>query len=36
MEVTARASSAYGHTLEIVTSFKYLGRVVSATEDDWP
>ena len=32
-EVTARAFSAYGSPLEMVTSFKYLGRVISATDD---
>ena len=28
--------SAYGRTLETVTSFKYLGRVILATENNWP
>ena len=27
--------SAYGCPLERVTSFKHLGRVISATDDDW-
>ena len=35
-EVTARAFRAYGHPLEMVTSFKYLGRMILATENDWP
>ena len=35
-EVTVRAFSAYGRPLEMVTSFKYLGRVISATDDNWP
>ena len=35
-EVTLRAFSAYGCPLEIVTSFKYLGWVILATDDDCP
>ena len=35
-EVTARAFSAYGIPLEMVTSFKYLGRVIYATDDKCP
>ena len=35
-EVTERAFSAYGLPLEMVTSFKYLGRVIFVTEYDWP
>ena len=35
-EVTARDFSAYGLPLEMVTSFKYLRRVISATENNWP
>ena len=35
-KVTARAFSAYGRPLEMVNSFKFLGRVISATDDDWP
>ena len=27
---------AYGRTLETVTSFKYLGWVLTAGYDDWP
>ena len=34
-EVTNRDFSAYGRPLGMVTSFKYLGRVISATDDDW-
>ena len=33
---TSRSFSAYRINLEIVPSFKYLGRVLSATYDDWP
>ena len=33
---TARAFSAYGPPLEMVTSFKYLGWVILATDNDWP
>ena len=32
-EVTSRAFSAYGLPLYMVTSFKYLGRVISAVEN---
>ena len=35
-EVTVRDFSAYGHPLEMVTSFTYLGQVISAADDDWP
>ena len=35
-EVTARAFSAHGRPLEMVTSIKYLGRVILAADDDWP
>ena len=34
--MTSRAFSAYGRTLEMVPSFKYLGRLLSAADDDWP
>ena len=27
---------AYGKPLEKVTSFKYLGRLLTVTDDDWP
>ena len=33
--VTSRAFSAYGRPLEMVPSFRYMGRVISATDDDW-
>ena len=33
---TARAFSAYRRPLEMVTSFKYLGRMISATDNEWP
>ena len=36
MTVTSRSFSAYGPTLKMVTSFKYLGRVLLASDDDWP
>ena len=32
---TSRAFSAYGRPLEMVPSFRYMGRVISATDDDW-
>ena len=32
--VTSRAFSAYGHPLDIVPSFKYLGIVILMTYDD--
>ena len=35
-EVTARAFRAYGRPLEMVNSFKCLGRVISAAENYWP
>ena len=34
--VISRAFSAYGCPLEIFPSFKYLGRVILAADDDWP
>ena len=34
--VTYRAFSMYGRPLEMVNSFKYLGQVISAVDDDWP
>ena len=27
---------AYGRTLETVSAFKYLGRVIAALDEDWP
>ena len=35
-EVTTRAFSAYGLHLEMVTYFKYLGRVILEADEDWP
>ena len=34
--VTSRAFRAYGRTLKMVPYFNYLGRVLSAADDDWP
>ena len=36
IESTERAFEAYGEPLETVTAFKYLGRVMTAIDDDWP
>ena len=33
--VTSRSFSTYGHPLDMVTSFKYLGQVISAADDNW-
>ena len=30
------ALQVYGYPLETVTSYKYLGRLLTATENDWP
>ena len=35
-EVITRAFSAYGRPLEMMTSFKYLGRLILATDNYWP
>ena len=35
-ESTERAFEAYGKPLETVTTFKYLGRVMTARNDEWP
>ena len=35
-EVTVRAFSVYGLPLDTMNSFKYLGQVISETDDDWP
>ena len=35
-ESTERAFEAYGKPLENMTAFKYLGRVLTAGDDDWP
>ena len=34
-EVTTRYFSAYGRPMDMVNSFKYLGRVISATDNNW-
>ena len=34
--VTSRAFSTYGSPLEMVTSFVYLGRVISSADENWP
>ena len=34
--VTSRAFIAYGSPHEMVNSFRYLGRVISEADDDWP
>ena len=31
-----RAFNAYGRRLNSVKEFRYLGRVLTATDDDWP
>ena len=33
---TERAFEAYGKALETVSTFKYLGRVMTAVDDNWP
>ena len=33
--VKSRAFSAYECPFEMVTSFRYLGRVISVADDDW-
>ena len=33
---TERAFEAYGKPLDTVSTFKYLGRVMTAGDDDWP
>ena len=35
-ESTERAFEAYGAPLENVTAFRYLGRVMTAGDDEWP
>ena len=35
-EVTTRSFITYGRPLEMVTSFKYLGRVILETDNDCP
>ena len=36
MEVATKYFSVYGRPLYIVTLFKYIGRVMSEAENDWP
>ena len=37
MEITSeKAFHAYGTKMRTVTEFKYLGRVLTNTDDDWP
>ena len=36
MENLERAFHAYGKPMEAVSEFRYLGRLLMATEDDWP
>ena len=33
--VNETAFRAYGYTLEMVTSFRYLGRILINMDDDW-
>ena len=33
---TERAFEAYGGPLETVATFKYMGQVMTAGDDDWP
>ena len=35
-EITERDFEAYGEQLELVPRFTYLGRVMTAGDDDWP
>ena len=35
MESTARDFQAYGRTRETITPFKYLGRIMTTSDDDW-
>ena len=35
-EITEMAFEAYGKQLEAVPSFKYLGRIMTVGDDDWP
>ena len=35
-EVTARSFSAYGRPLDMVTSFRYMGKVILVADEDWP
>ena len=35
-EISERAFQAYGCPLENVMALKYLGRVITVVDDDWP
>ena len=35
-ENAERAFHAYGKPMELVSEFRYLGRILTATDDDWP
>ena len=35
-ENSKQAFEAYGAPIESVTAFKYLGRILTATDDNWP
>ena len=35
-KILGRSFRAYGKPLDTVTSFKYLGRVITAGDDNWP
>ena len=35
-ENSERAFHAYGKPMEAVSEFRYLGRLLTATDDDWP
>ena len=35
-ENSERAFEAYGAPIESVSEFKYLGRILTETDDDWP
>ena len=35
-EKSERVFEAYGVPIKSVSEFKYLGRILTATDDDWP
>ena len=35
-EATERVFNAYGKRMESVKEFRYLGRILTSTDDDWP
>ena len=35
-EKSERAFEVYGAPIKSVSEFKYLGRILTATDDDWP